>query len=82
MPSSPVTNDHLVVFEQKTIRRKWHNEEWFFSVIDVVGVLSDSANPRRYWSDLKRQLTEREGFSELYEKIVQLISYSTETQNQ
>ncbi len=62
----------LVVFDQKTIRRTFHNNEWWFSVVDVVGVLTKSSIARRYWSDLKRQLAEKEGFSQLYEKIVQL----------
>ena len=60
----------LVVFQDKEIRRTWVNDEWYFSIIDVVGVLSESSNPRRYWSDLKIKLKE-EGF-ELYEIIVQL----------
>jgi hypothetical protein len=60
----------LVVFEDKKIRRIWHNNEWFFSIIDIIAVLTDSSIPRRYWSDLKIKLNE-EGF-ELYEKIVQL----------
>lgn len=60
------------VFSDHKIRRVFHNTEWWFSIIDVVETLTDSANPRRYWSDLKRQLVENEGFSELYEKIVQL----------
>lgn len=62
----------LIVFGEKNIRRTMYQNEWFFSVIDVVGVLSESQSPRRYWSDLKRQLIEKEAFSELYEKIVQL----------
>ena len=62
----------LVVFKGKNIRRVLHNNDWHFSVIDVVAALTDSENPRRYWSDLKRKLAEEEGFSELYEKIVQL----------
>lgn len=49
-----------------------HQNEWWFSVVDVVAALTDSANPRRYWSDLKIQLHDNEGFSELYGKIVQL----------
>lgn len=56
----------------KHIRRTLHKNEWWFSIIDIVGVLSDSANPRRYWSDLKRKIEQNEGFGELYEKIVQL----------
>lgn len=62
----------IVLFNEQTIRRTWHNEEWWFSVVDIVGALTESANARRYWSDLKRQLTEKEDYSELYEKIVQL----------
>lgn len=54
------------------IRRVWHDGRWFYSVIDVVGVLSESSEPRRYWSDLKRKMTRDEGYGELYAKIVQL----------
>ncbi|WP_439240248.1 BRO family protein [Lonepinella sp. BR2474] len=62
----------LQVFEQQEIRSHWdeNQEKWYFSVIDVVAVLTESQNPRRYWSDLKIKL-QKEG-SELYEKIVQL----------
>lgn len=66
--------NNLAIFENYKIRRIYDKESdtWFFSVIDVVGALTDSTNPRRYWSDLKKQIAEQEGFSELYEKIVQL----------
>lgn len=64
--------EQIVVFDDHQIRRILHNGEWFFSIIDVIGLLTGSANPRRYWSDLKRQLQEKEGFTQLYEKIVQL----------
>jgi len=50
--------DKLVVFQDKKIRRIWHNEEWYFSVIDVVQVLTDSNNPRNYWSMLKKRESE------------------------
>jgi DNA-damage-inducible protein D len=62
----------LVVFEDKKIRRAFHKGEWYFSIIDIVEVLTESTNSRRYWSDLKNQLTENEGFIQLYEKIAQL----------
>jgi hypothetical protein len=62
----------IAVFEDKKIRRIFHNGEWYFSVIDIVEVLTRSANPRRYWSDLKIQLSDKEGFIQLYGKIVQL----------
>ncbi len=64
------SKEALVVFEGTKIRRTWHGNQWYFSVVDVVGVLTDSSIPRRYWSDLKTRLDE-EGF-ELYDKIVQL----------
>lgn len=54
------------------IRRQWVNDRWYFSVVDVVAVLTDSTIPRNYWSDLKRRLADDEGFSELHAKIVQL----------
>lgn len=56
----------------RLIRRVWHEGRWYFSVVDVIAVLTDSDIPRRYWSDLKRKLHDDEGFSQLYEKIVQL----------
>ena len=68
----------LVVFQDKKIRRIFHHGEWFFSIIDVIEVLTGSSNPRRYWSDFKRQLSEDEGFIQLYEKIVQLKLESTD----
>lgn len=63
---------HLVVFNKKEIRRVLHNNEWWFSIIDVVEVLSGTDRPRKYWADLKKKLIENEGFGELSEKIGQL----------
>jgi methylphosphotriester-DNA--protein-cysteine methyltransferase len=61
----------IAVFKGKEIRKVIHNNEWWFSVIDVVAALTDSNIPKRYWSDLKRKLA-KEGYSELYDGIVQL----------
>lgn len=71
--------DKIQLFEDKRIRTAWdeEKEEWYFSIVDVVGVLTDSENPRRYWSDLKRKL-KAEGADELYEKIVQLKMKSSD----
>lgn len=63
---------HIVVFQEKTIRRTWYENEWWFSVIDVIGVLSESSNANRYWSDLKRKLAQEAGSEQPYEKIVRL----------
>lgn len=67
-----LSQNKLVVFEDKQIRRIFHNNEWYFSIIDIIEVLTGSTNPRRYWSDLKIQLSDNEGFIQLYEKAVQL----------
>ena len=66
------TQNKLKLFENKKIRYVWNAEEedWYFSVVDIVEVLTESQNSRRYWSDLKIKLT-KEG-SEVYDKIVQL----------
>ncbi len=45
----------LVVFESKKIRRTWFNDEWYYFVVDVIAVLTDSDNPRNYWSMLKKR---------------------------
>ena len=62
----------IAIFEGKQIRKTIHQGEWYFSIIDIVAVLTESPNPRRYWSDLKIQLSEKEGFMQLYAKSVQL----------
>ena len=51
-------DDKIQIFEDKRIRTAWNEEteEWYFSVVDVVGVLTDSPNPRKYWSVLKTRL--------------------------
>ena len=46
-------NKALVVFQDKKIRRIWHNNEWHFSVVDVVAALTDSPTPRQYWGKVK-----------------------------
>ncbi|MBI2129854.1 Bro-N domain-containing protein [Candidatus Woesearchaeota archaeon] len=63
-------NNALVVFQGKQIRRIWHNNEWWFSVVDIIGALTQTDRARKYWSDLKVKLTD-EGF-EVSEKIGQL----------
>lgn len=72
-------NDKLQLFENKTIRTAWdeETEEWYFSIVDVISVLTGTENPRRYWSDLKRKL-KKEGAVELYERIVQLKILSSD----
>ena len=60
----------LVVFQGKKIRRTWFNDEWWFSVVDIIEALIQTDRARKYWSDLKTKL-QNEGF-EVSEKIGQL----------
>lgn len=64
--------NELNVFDEKKMRTLWDEdqEKWFFSVVDVIAVLTDSDRPRKYWNDLKIKL-QKEG-SQLSEKIGQL----------
>jgi DNA-damage-inducible protein D len=63
---------NLKLFESKKVRTHWdeENQIWYFSVIDVIEILTGSSIPKRYWSDLKKKLS-KEG-SEVYDKIVRL----------
>ncbi len=65
-------NKAITLFEGSQIRRHWDAEKelWYFSVIDIVGILAQNDRPRKYWDDLKRKL-KQEG-SEVSEKIGQL----------
>ena len=64
-------NTHLALFKGKRIRRTIFQKEWWFSVIDVIEILTDTERPRKYWSDLKKKLI-NEGYFEVSEKIGQL----------
>jgi hypothetical protein len=59
------------VFEGKHIRKILHEDEWWFSVIDIIEVLTGNDRPRKYWNDLKKKLS-FEGYVEVSEKIGQL----------
>ncbi len=59
------------LFKGKEIRKTWHENEWWFSIVDIVGVLTDSERPSKYWSDLKKKLMD-EGFTQLSDNIGQL----------
>lgn len=53
-----MTQNKIVVFESKKIIRIWHNEEWYFSVVDVCGALTDSPDAGVYWRKLKQRLNQ------------------------
>src|SRR3989338_1558130 len=61
----------IAVFKGKQIRKIVHKNEWWFSVVDVIEVLTGTERPRKYWNDLKKKLV-KEGYSEVSENIGQL----------
>jgi len=71
----------ICLFSGKEIRKVCHKDEWFFSLVDVISAVTESANPSRYWSQLKSQLVEREGFSQLFDKIEQLKFTASDGKN-
>lgn len=56
----------IIVFQEKEIRRVWHNEEWWFSIIDVVEALTNSPQPSRYWNELRAKMQAESGKRELF----------------
>jgi hypothetical protein len=73
-------NNKIILFQEKQIRRVWHAEEWWFSIIDVIEVLTGTNRSRKYWNDLKKKLF-TEGYFQLSENIGQLKMMSTDGKN-
>src|SRR3989338_7881321 len=71
-------SNSIILFKQKQVRRTWNEKKelWYFSIIDVVAILTDSPRPRKYWNALKTKL-KQEG-SELSQKVGQLKLGSTD----
>ncbi|MDO8583344.1 MAG: Bro-N domain-containing protein [bacterium] len=67
----------IAIFKGKEIRKIIYKNEWWFSVIDVVEVLTGTDRPRKYWNDLKKKLI-KEGYTEVSEKIGQLKLKATD----
>lgn len=61
-------NADLSLFERRTVRRIWHKDEWYYSIVDVLAVLTDSSNPSSYWYALKKRVS-NEGFDEALRQI-------------
>ena len=54
-------DNHIIVFKNNKIRRLFHENAWWFSVIDVMAALTDSSNPRDYWYKMKIRVKSEEG---------------------
>jgi len=64
-------NKNLILFENSKIRRQEYNGEWYYSIVDIIGILTESDRPEKYWNDLKKKIG-NEGSFELSEKIGRL----------
>ena len=60
MDDKNIKHNKLVIFQNKKIRRIWFNEDWFYSIIDVVSILTNSVNSRDYWYKTKKRLGDEE----------------------
>ena len=61
-----MVEQNLISFEGKNVRKIWHNDEWYFSVVDIIEVLTDSHSPRAYWTKFKQHTAH---LSENYVKL-------------
>ena len=52
-------NNAIILFQEKQVRRVWYDNRWFFSIIDVISVLTDSVAPSKYWSKTKKEMTQK-----------------------
>jgi DNA-damage-inducible protein D len=73
-------SNNLSFFEGREIRKAWHKEQWYFSIVDVIEILTGTDRARKYWSDLKKKLI-GEGFDETSEKIGQLKMLAADGKN-
>lgn len=53
-----IENQALAIFEGKNLRKIWENGQWYFSLVDIIEILTDSPTPRKYWDKVKRKLKE------------------------
>ena len=62
-------NSQTISFEGKEIRKIWHEEQWCFSVVDIIEVLSKSPEPRKYWAKVKKSLLEENQLSPIWRQL-------------
>ena len=60
---------NLMPFEGKEIRKIWYNEEWYFSVVDVIEVLTDSPQPSSYWNKVKKTILKESDLLRFWQKV-------------
>ena len=68
-------NNQIILFGEKQVRRVWHNEEWWFVVEDIIGLLTDSKNPKKYLAALRSRDKE---LAKGYPQLVDTLAVATE----
>jgi DNA-damage-inducible protein D len=62
-------NSNLIPFEGKEIRKSWYDEQWYFSVVDVIEILTDSPQPTAYWNKVKKQIEKENQLLRIWQKL-------------
>ena len=62
----------IILFQEKQVRRIWQNGQWYFAITDVIELLTETPQPRRYWSTLKKKILKTEGATQLLPLMEQL----------
>ena len=62
-------NNQINLFEQKPIRKIWHNEQWYFSIVDVIEVLTNATQPRTYWAKLKKKIADESQLLPIWQQL-------------
>ena len=57
-----IKDTKIALFEGKRIRKVLHGGEWWFSVVDIIGVLTESSQPSKYWTAMKARVNKEDGF--------------------
>lgn len=68
----------MVLFKGKEIRQVFHDDEWFFSIVDVIGAMTESTSPSRYWTELRGKLKEEGADNDLFDNIEKLKMRGTD----
>lgn len=77
MMAENINDKNIILFENKKIRKQEYNGEWYYSIVDIIEILTESNRAKKYWSDLKKKLEKEESF-EVSEKIGRLKMKATD----
>jgi DNA-damage-inducible protein D len=62
-------DNKILPFENKRVRSVWHNNEWFFSIVDIIEVLTDATQPRTYWAKLKKKIKDESQLLPIWQQL-------------